>query len=520
MLIDEAVVAESRGQCRGREPAGWHFIAQLQGRDAPVQQYDIHVWISDDGEPQQASYRTPQTVVSFSWRDGQLIKSEHGDTSRLPQAQGVWVVPSHAVWLRELMFRLAVGVRSDVVVHRTYSPDLETLTELRFGLSRDGQQLVATANPGTYVLTGSHPTPDAAPSLAMSTIAGLHLPSGATLYHRTNRTNRTNWVTDLPEVPRPVYQRPNDINIEPIAITSSTPNIAPSLAAELVLPRSTDPDPTPRQPAVLWLNTGGVQDRYGFVPGTSIDTGAHAFHDALVRAGFIVLRYDDREITNDHSQQDDVAFTQRFADANDALRFLIEDPRVDPLRVLLAGHGEGAIIAIELANAMLADRSHPKPIGIVLLAMAGRPLRVIIEDQMVRDANADRENVKQRHNAIERGEVPVGLSPAQASYLRELFKLDPIDSLASIAAPIIALQGGKDFQIDPVSDFGPVRAIVENERRSSPHNQALLFADLDHLLKHETGRSTIGHYGDLSRHVDQRAVQAVVAWAKTVAKIP
>ena len=50
------------------------------------------------------------------------------------------------------------------------------------------------------------------------------------------------------------------------------------------------------RPGVLFLSGAGPQERHGFVPGQSIDVGSHEIHDALARAGFVVLRLDDRRL--------------------------------------------------------------------------------------------------------------------------------------------------------------------------------------------------------------------------------
>lgn len=95
------------------------------------------------------------------------------------------------------------------------------------------------------------------------------------------------------------------------------------------------PDEPDQTPAVLLLGGSGPTDRTNggyFVP----------LYDALVAAGITVLGYDKRgagESTGDWASAtvDDLA-----ADATAAMQVLAAQPGVDPQRVGLFGHSEGA----------------------------------------------------------------------------------------------------------------------------------------------------------------------------------
>src|SRR5690606_3714072 len=102
-------------------------------------------------------------------------------------------------------------------------------------------------------------------------------------------------------------------------------------------------------------------------------------------------------------------------------------------------------------------------------------------------------------------------SEASREWMREAFAEDPLARLANVRVPILAVQGGKDFQVSPERDFGPITALID--KRGPKGSATELFPELDHLFKPEPGISTPGHYADLRRRVDPSFMAVVVAWA-------
>ena len=73
----------------------------------------------------------------------------------------------------------------------------------------------------------------------------------------------------------------------------------------------------------------------------------------LSERGFAVLRYDKRGIgannTIDKNVWGNATFNDLIQDAEKALNVLIQQPEVDPKRISIIGHSEGAIIAPRVA---------------------------------------------------------------------------------------------------------------------------------------------------------------------------
>jgi pimeloyl-ACP methyl ester carboxylesterase len=132
---------------------------------------------------------------------------------------------------------------------------------------------------------------------------------------------------------------------------------------------------TERGPAVLILAGSGPTDRNGNGPQLSTDT-YRKLAEGLAAAGIRSLRYDKRGIGESRAmvtREDDLSFDDFVLDAVIAARDLSQRPGVSA--VVLAGHSEGAILA--LAAAPRTDAR-----GIVLLCAPGRDLIEIIRAQL------------------------------------------------------------------------------------------------------------------------------------------
>jgi pimeloyl-ACP methyl ester carboxylesterase len=255
-----------------------------------------------------------------------------------------------------------------------------------------------------------------------------------------------------------------------------------------------------------------------------VDTGSHELHDALAAAGFVVLRVDDRGVGNSTIGDDPTpGFLGLVDDARRALAALAAQPFVDPKQILLIGHGEGALIASILASeGVRADGRKRQIAGLVLLAGPGRNLRELIYDEIrtTHEGRSDGEirtavdRARRVHDAALANEELPASSEGSRQWMVEAFARDPLAQLAKVRAPILALQGGKDFQVSPIRDFEPIRAHVE--QHGTPGSAAELLPELDHLFKPEPGVSTPGHYADLRRHVDPVVIERLTSWSLTI----
>ena len=507
-----ASIATSRGACLGpiehpEDGRLWHFVAQLQRRGEPRPSWELHTWLDDAGAPRYAEYRTPELVTRFAWRDGALVVRRLGDQLTIAEAGQLWVTPGHGVYLRELMLRLGVGVGGEPerVVQRGFVPERDTIATLELSLERLGADRArAQAGASVLVLEGVDR------GLAGLEVA-MALVEDAPIYRPSDEAQL---AASLPARPRPRYAVPEGLQLIPVEVPAQ--GEAARLAGELVVAGEVS---QPR-PAVLFLGGAGPQDRHGIVPDSSVDIGSHELHDALAAAGFAVLRVDDRGVGDSGiGLEPNPGFASLVDDGRRALAVLAARPEVDPARIVVIGHGEGALIASILASERVRVRGRARRVaGLVLLAGPGRNLRELVYDEIRASMVGQREGAiraavdraRRVHDAaLTDGDLPASNEGARR-WMVEAFAEDPLARLVAVRAPVLAVQGGKDFQVSPERDFEPIRAHVES--RAAKGSEALLMPELDHLFKREPGISTPGHYADLRRHVDAVFIARVVGW--------
>jgi len=223
----------------------------------------------------------------------------------------------------------------------------------------------------------------------------------------------------------------------------------------------TPPPPTPL-PAALLLGGFGAQDR----DGNSVGPGdPHLFFLAVLAAklgeeGVASLRCDDRGTGQSTGDFRRVTLDTLTRDARAALTALRHEPAVDPARVTLIGHSEGAIVAPMVAARAQGVRA------LALLAPPGRPLDAIIIDQeqasMRRfglskaEIDANVAELRATYDAVRTGKrLPASLSAAEhrgiaesSIWLRSHFRHVPLAEAPRLSGtPVLVTTGGRDVQI-------------------------------------------------------------------------
>lgn len=239
---------------------------------------------------------------------------------------------------------------------------------------------------------------------------------------------------------------------------------------------------------------------------------------ALSAAGVTTLRYDKAGVGASTGDYLSIGFHQRCAEANAAVSWLLA--RVPRLPVLVVGHSEGGLHAIELAAAGAVA-------GAVLLGTPARPGQDVLAWQTaallgtlpgwlvtaLRLANLDVLRM-QRTRLARIVQSPKDVLRVQgvrtnARWMREFAGYDPRPDLARITVPVLAITGGHDVQVPP-SDVDVMRNLVRGPFEGH------VAADLSHALRPDPDtRGPLGYRRQLRHPVDPAVVALVSNWITT-----
>ncbi|MBB2903620.1 hypothetical protein FHR75_004463 [Kineococcus radiotolerans] len=270
-------------------------------------------------------------------------------------------------------------------------------------------------------------------------------------------------------------------------------------------------------PAVLLVPGSGPVNRDSDHPRARLGI-TRQFAHALAQAGVASLRYDKRGVGASTGDFKSTGLHENADDAGAALAALSARPEVAASAVFLLGHSEGALLA-----AAVAARGRPVA-GVVLISCSAAPGEEVLRWQaaqiaaslppgvrvLLRLLRTDLvRQVRKNHDRIRATTTDtarIGLVRLNARWTREFMAHDPREDLARIHAPVLAVTGGFDLQVDPahaeviaVTVAGPAEAHV--------------VPGVSHVLRSQSGRPSLNSYGkDVRRPVDSRVLGLVTDW--------
>jgi pimeloyl-ACP methyl ester carboxylesterase len=328
-----------------------------------------------------------------------------------------------------------------------------------------------------------------------------------------------------PQEPRPPFPYKAE------EVTYTNPADGARLAGTLTLPEGRGPFP-----AVVLITGSGPQDRdetlFGHKPFLLIA-------DTLTRRGIAVLRVDDRGVGGSTGNPQ-TATTDTFAlDVATGVAFLRARRDIDPARVGLIGHSEGAIIA-----PMVAAKD-PKLAFLVLLAGSGVPgadITVRQVEAITRRSGqseavvAEKVTLQRAIMAVLREESDTAKARARlrpllvkaglqgdtleqqldallSPWYRRFVALDPRVYLAKVNAPVLALNGTLDTQVDANVNLGAIAKALGHNRDVT--TRAL--PGLNHLFQTaKTG--LVDEYGALEETFAPAALALMADWVVAKAR--
>jgi len=292
------------------------------------------------------------------------------------------------------------------------------------------------------------------------------------------------------------------------------PSLGVRLAGTLELPAGAGP-----HPAVLLLPGSGEVDRDSNHRRFPLAITADLAH-SLAGAGIASLRYDKRGVGGSGGEWLAAGLSDNADDAHAALEWLRSQPQVDAGSTFIAGHSEGALLVSALGERSALDGIA----GVVLLSASAqrgeemlawqtaqiaaglpRPVRMLLRVLRVDIRAKQRKNVA-KLRATSTDVARIDGRRINARWHRELLEFDPRPGLAAIHAPVLALTGAKDLQVDP-ADLDVLAATV-----AGPVETARI-PDLTHILRRDPGPPSIGAYKRLIRRpTDPEVLSRVTDW--------
>lgn len=232
-----------------------------------------------------------------------------------------------------------------------------------------------------------------------------------------------------------------------------------------------------QRPAALIISGSGPTDRNGDSPGYSGLGTNRNLALTLAATGIPSLRYDKlgsgQTGLGSHGDGSGIGYDLFRQEAADAAIFLASQPGVDPNRLIIIGHSEGALFALTLAQEMTAVGAPPA--GVILVAplairyldivqrqVSAQTAAAVASGQMTQEAGdkieTDLATVIESIRAT--GELPdITLGPELAplftpmtiEFLAQIDKIDPAEIAASLPSdlPVLVLLGEKDSQVTP-----------------------------------------------------------------------
>jgi len=310
-----------------------------------------------------------------------------------------------------------------------------------------------------------------------------------------------------------VYSNPTD---EPVII----PVAGFNLGATLTRPKA---GAASRVPAVILLSGSGG-DRDGFAFGVPI-IGQLA--GALADAGFLTVRYDKRGFGQSGGRAESATIGDYADDARAVMRWLLERKDVDPKRIALVGHGEGAWVAL-----LAAAREKRVAAAAFIEAASSSGADLALDQQQyeldhlgLKPDERDKKIAlqKQIQTAVITGKGWEGISANERKatdtpWLQSFLTFDPAKVIHDVRQPVLIVHGALDKEV-PVAHADRL-ADLARKQSDSKSVEMVIVRGVNHLLMPAvTGE--LAEYPELTdRTVSKDVSGAIGAWlTKTFAAI-
>jgi len=307
-----------------------------------------------------------------------------------------------------------------------------------------------------------------------------------------------------------------------------------TLAGTLTIPNGPGP-----HPAVILLTGSGPQDRDETLAGHKPFL---VIADRLTRRGIAVLRYDDRGVGGSTGSTMDSTVEDFAEDALAAAAWLREQPEIDGARIGLIGHSEGGAVAAEAAarspetiRCIVSLAGMAETGGETLLRQLPMMLRaggadeevvatqLAAQERLIEAIAGDAPDEELRQTLVELMEAQSGQAPSEEAldaqlrfvaspWMRHLITYDPRDAFAQVRAPILAINGEIDRQVDPAANLSAIWAAAA-QRGGNEDVTTIILPGLNHLLQ-SAATGALDEYFTIEQTIAPVALEVMTEWLR------
>ncbi|PRD46736.1 alpha/beta hydrolase family protein [Sphingobacterium haloxyli] len=356
-------------------------------------------------------------------------------------------------------------------------------------------------------------------------IEGIVSQNGMTFPMHLSKADRTLAKRRRPQLPEPPY------SYDTLDVTFSSEYDSVRLAGTITIPRKGE-----QLPAVVLVTGSGPQDRDETIMGHK---PFKVIADYLTRHGIIVLRYDERGVGASTGSYPKSTIGDFSRDVIVAIGFLQKQESVDPKRVGIIGHSEGALIAELIAGESSADvgfigllGAPAIPIDSLMLLQAyeiGKVMGMSAEELReakevnrrnfaavksdLGDEHAYRQILENIASPLpnlsenQKNEIKMMVLPAYRYFMR----IDPVPFIKRIDVPVFAAFGTKDVQVP----FAPNLESLTDHLPNKEKNFLKAYDGLNHLFqKAETG--AVSEYIDIEETFNEQVLSDLAQWIREI----
>ncbi|MET9491487.1 alpha/beta fold hydrolase [Nocardia sp. NPDC006630] len=292
----------------------------------------------------------------------------------------------------------------------------------------------------------------------------------------------------------------------------------------------TEPQTGGPHPAMLLITGSGAQDRNEEILGHKPFL---LWADTLTRAGYAVLRTDDRGVGGTGGDLAAASYQDLTDDIGAGVAFLHGRADIDGTRIGLLGHSEGGYLAPLYASrpdsgvAFAILQAGPAVSGadvlleqnrLILTASGASPEAVAAQvgyisglTSIIRngDLGAAKIYAQQHNDSLPADQRASGetIDTLVTPYMAALINYDPAPALSALRVPVLAMYGTKDLQVPAAQSEGPMRSLLA----ADPDATVQVFDGLNHLMQ-PANTGLPSEYATIETTIDPQVLSYVTAW--------